>query len=220
MIKRLLILVLLLLLSTGCDDPKRIAEANAIRRQSEASYLATATAVAVQANATATAVADIEHVREATRDERIAREETLIQWSTIALVAIILTLSIAVSISSIGTATAYTYWVGQHARLIWIDRATRTWPIMLDIQTGRLIDLETGERARIDDIQPLDHRRLILSGQVRTTGLLADAAQKMARLTRDGSAGSALPAIAHSVPTLSDASPEQHGSDQQTTATP
>ncbi len=207
---KLMTISLALLLLTACGpDPVRQAKAHAIYSEADTQAAATATAVAIQERsagvaiaATATAIADEEAVRAATRDDRIARQENLIWWSTVGGVITLLAIAISLSVASVGGAMAFTRRAGLQARLVRLDRATRTWPVMLDIKTGLLVDLETGERARLGEVSQLDHRRLIISGQVRTTGLLAQAATEIAKSAKSPQPGDMLPAIGQSVPLL------------------
>ncbi|MHC4984388.1 MAG: hypothetical protein ACYTF6_14625 [Planctomycetota bacterium] len=223
MMRKLFLFLALALLLTGCTDPVKLEKARAIRVEAEANAhavrseadveaMATVTAVAIEAqaanvsiSATATRIADEEAVMAKTQKDRVARQENLIWWSSIAGVVVILALGLAIGISSVGTATAFTYWAKQQARLIWMDKTTRTWPVMLDVKTGVLVDLETGERARLVSAQRVDHRRLVISGQVRTTGLLVQAAENIAKDAKDAKPGDMLPAIGQSVPLLKEA---------------
>ena len=217
---KFLVVLALALLVAGCTDPVRVEKARAIRVEAEADAhavwseadteaMATATAVAIQEKsesmriaATATAIADNEEVMAQTQEERIVRKENLIWWSTVSGAIVLLAIGVALLITSTGGAVAVVRKAQLEARLVRIDKTTRTWPIMLDTKTGILVDLETGERARIGDIHPLDHRRLIISGQVRTTGLLAQSAEKIAKSTKSSQPGDMLPAIGQSVPLL------------------
>lgn len=206
--KTILVLALALLLAS-CTDPVKVEKANAIRRESEAAYLATATAVAIEVkaadvaiSATAVAIADEEAIMAATQAERIVRKETFVTWSGRIIVAWLMILAVVFSIVSIGGSVAASRKANLEARLVRLDRTTRSWPIMLDTKTGLLVDLETGERARLGDVQRVDHRRLIISGQVRAIGLLAQSAEKIAKVTRDAQPGDMLAAIGQSVPLL------------------
>jgi len=208
MTKKMLIVVLAMLVG-GCTDPVRMEEANAIRRESEAQYMATATAVALEAKAadvsiaaTATAIADNEVVMAATRPERIAKGKATQKWLVRFGLAYISVLLLAFCIVSIGGSVAASRKANLEARLVRIDKTTRTWPILLDTQTGILVDLETGERARLGDVQKIDHRRLVVSSQIRAVGLLAQAAEKIAKSTKDAQPGDMLPAIGQNVPML------------------
>ena len=199
----------LALLLAGCTDPVKVEKANAIRRESEAQYLATATAVAIEVKAadvaiaaTATAIADSEAIMAETQAERIALRESTINWATRGAAVFVVAAVVAFCIVSIGGSVAASRKANLEARLIRIDRTTRTWPILLDTKTGMLVDLETGERARLGNVQKIDHRRLIISGQVRTTGLLAQAAENIAKSTKDAKPGDMLAAIGQSVPLL------------------
>lgn len=215
-------LLLVALLLIGCTDPVKLEKARAIRIDAEANeyvkrsevdieVLATATAVAIleksagmRVAATATAIADSQEVMARTQDDRVARKENLIWWSTVSGVIAVLAIGGAFSISATGGAVAVVRKAQLEARLVKIDKATRIWPVMIDLKTGILVNLETGERARIGDVHPLDHRRLIVSGQVRTTGLLAQTAERIAKSTKSAQPGDMLPAIAQSVPLLKD----------------
>lgn len=205
--KRLLVMLALVLVLTGCTDPKRVEEANAIRRESEALYLATATHVAMQEElasvrlaATATAIADKEAVRATTQANRIARQKSVIRWSTVAGVVVILALAFALSIASIGGATAFAHWVRIRARLVWLSEATRTFPIYLD--KGWLVDLEAGERARLNAPSQPHPGRLTGSIQARVIGLLAQSGVNIAKAAKDAQPGMVLPAIGQKVPLL------------------
>jgi hypothetical protein len=209
MIKRLLVMLplALVLVLVGCTDPVKVEKANAIRRESEALYLATATHVAMEAKATdvaiaaaATAMADEEEVRAETQAERIAKQEKVIKWSTVSLAVLMLGLTVCLIVAAGGGAVAFVSYVNLQARLIWIDRTTRTFPIYL--HKDLLADLEVGERARLDEPSQAHVGRLIGSVQARVTGLLAQSAEKIAKSTGDAQPGDMLPAIGQSVPLL------------------
>jgi hypothetical protein len=207
--RRLVVIVALLLVVAGCADPVRVEKANAIRRESETQYMATATAVAISREeadvriaATATAVADQETVMVATRPERVGRERAFVKWTGRFAVAWLLAVLVAFCIFSVGGAVAASRRANLEARLVRVDRATRTWPVMLDLKTGLLVDLETGERARLGDVSRVDDRRLVISGQVRAVGLLAQSAERIAKGAKSADPGDMLPAIGQSVPAL------------------
>lgn len=197
--RKLFLLLALALLLAGCgQNPVKEAQARAI----DAETAATRTATGLDQRERTIEIDDKAAVLAATKDDRIARQENLIWWSSVAGVVVILALALAIGISSVGTATAFTYWTKQQARLVRMDKTTRTWPVMLDIKKGLLVDLETGERARLGDVHQIDHRRLVISGQARTTGLLAQAAENIAKFTKDAQPGDMLAAIGQSVPML------------------
>jgi len=198
--KKLIMLGLALLLAGCGPDPVRIEKADAIRRESETQYLATATAVAIQARATAIAIADDEAVMAATRDDRIAWQENVMWWSTVAVVLVLLALATSLSVAVGGGAVAVVRYANLQARLVWLDKATHTFPIL--VEKGLLVDFEAGERARLDAPSQPHVGRLVGSVQARVIGLLTQAAVQMAKSVKDGRAGSSLPAIAHSVPIL------------------
>lgn len=222
MIRRLFVVLALALLLAGCTDPEKVERANAIRRESEALYLATATHVAMEAKAadvaiaaTATAVADEEAVRAATQAERIARQETVIDWTARGAVVFVVAAVVAFCIVSIGGSVAASRKANLEARLVKLDRITRTFPILL--QDGWLVDLETGERARLDQPSQPHTGRLIGSIQARVVGLLAHSAEKVAKSTKDAKPGDMLPAIGQSVPLLEgDWLPELKGANDET----
>jgi len=212
MMRKLLLFLALALLLAGCDDPVKVEKANAIRRESQVAATATIAAVQIEVKAadiaiaaTATRIADEEAVAAATQAERIVRTETLVTWSGWVIVTWLVTLAVGFCIFSIGGSVAASRKANLEARLIRLDKTTRTWPVMLDTKTGILVDLETGERARLGDVSAIDHRRLIISGQVRTTGLLAQAAENIAKSTKDAKPGDMLAAIGQSVPLLKEA---------------
>jgi uncharacterized protein YceK len=203
--KKILIVLAVAVLLSGCADPKRVEQANAIRRESEAQYMATVTAVEIEASK----AADKEAVRQATIDERIARQETIINWSKVVVIVQMIVAVILLSATCVVVARHFTHKVALWSMTVKVDKTTRTWPVLVDLKTGRLTDLETGERAMLDDIRQLDHRRLIISGQTRVTGLLAQSAERIAKGTKAASPGDFLAAIGQSVPLLS----ERGGSD-------
>lgn len=207
--KQLFLLLALALLLAGCTDPVRVETARAIRVEADTKAMATATAVAVEVKAadvaiaaTATAIADSEAIMAATQAERIALRESTINWAARGAAVFVVAAVLAFCIVSIGGSVAASRKANLEARLIRVDRTTRTWPILLDTKTGILVDLETGERAKLGDVHQIDHRRLIISGQVRTTGLLAQAAENIAKSTKDAKPGDMLAAIGQSVPLL------------------
>lgn len=216
MTRCLLVLLTLALLLSGCTDPVRQAKAKAIEMEAQDSrnlvnveVAATATAVAVwkeladlRISATATATADEETVMAETQNERIARKEKVISATTKAFVAIIVSACVAFCVVSIGGATAASRKANLEARLIRIDKTTRTWPILLDTKSGYIVNLETGERALLTDAAPVNPGQLAISGQVRTAGLLAQAAENIAKSTKDAKPGDMLPAIGQSAPLL------------------
>lgn len=220
MIRRLFVLLTLSLVLTGCDDPKRVAQGNAIRRESEALYLATATAVATEKEAadldieirrlradaaikaTATVTADREYILAQTQAERLARKEKIIGATANAVVTIIVSVCAAFAIVSFGAATAASRKASLESRLIRIPKDTRVWPVLLDTKAGYIVNLETGERARLTDASPANPGQLMISGQVRTTGLLARAAEKIAKSAKSPQPGDMLAAIGQSVPLL------------------
>lgn len=208
MTRKLLAVMVLTLVLAGCaPNPVKVEKAQAIRRESEAQYMATATAVAIgrkeadiRIAATATAVANEEEVRDETQAERIAREECLIKWSTVASAIVLLALAVSLLIASAGGAVAFVRYANLQARLVWLNRTTRTFPIYLD--RGLLVDLEAGERAWLDELSQPHTGRLIGSIQARVTGLLAHSAEKIAQSTGNAQPGDMLPAIGQSVPLL------------------
>jgi uncharacterized protein YceK len=198
--KKILMILVLATLLSGCSDPKRVEVANAIQRESEAQYLATVTAVEIEASK----AADKEAIRLETIDERIARQEAIVKWSTGVAIALMIVMAILLSGTGVVAARRVAHKLALWAMTVKVDRVTRTWPVLVDLKTGRLTDLETGERAMLDDIRQLDHRRLIISGQARVTGLLAQSAEKIAKSTKAASPGDFLAAIGQSVPLLSE----------------
>lgn len=197
----LLALGLVLILSACGQNPIEEAQARAI----DAETAATRTATGLDQRERAIDMDDGAAVLAATQDDRIAQQENLIWWSTVAGVVVILSLAASVAVVSIGGSRALAARAMLRANLVWLDKTTRTWPVMLDTKTGILVDLETGERARLGDVSAIDHRRLIISGQVRTTGLLAQTAQDIAKSAKDAKPGDMLAAIGQSVPLLKEA---------------
>lgn len=214
MIRRAVLLVLLLavLVTVACDpSPVEEAEGHAIEVLADVEVLATATAVALGAeekgvaiSATATAVADEEWVRAESQEERLARVEAIIGVTKWVCILLIVVWGVAASASgawaAVGSAQAWVTAVELRARLVRLDSKTRTWPVMLDLQSGRMVNLETGERADLGVPQQVDHRRVVISGQVRNMGLLAQAAYWIAKVTKSASPADNLAAIAMKVP--------------------
>ncbi len=202
--KKLLVVLILALTLTSCDDPVREAKARAI----DAETSAIVTETTLQERERTIEIEDKKAISSATRDDRIAFRENLWWWGTVSSV-VLLAVAISLSIASIGGGIALARRAQLRACLVRLDRTTRTWPVLLDLKTGIVVDLETGERAKIGDVRSLDHRRLIISGQVRTTGLLAQAAAEIAKAAKDAQPGDMLPAIGQSVPILSIQSKEE-----------
>lgn len=214
LIRRLLfVLLALVLVLTGCqEDPRKRAQADAIRLDSQVRATATIAPVRIEETraamaiaATATAIADEEMMRAETQAERIEREERIIKASARAVVGVIVAACVALSIVAIGSSLAASTKANLEARLIRIDPTTRTFPLLLegDKQGNRyLINLETGERFNVTKPAPVNPGMLAISGQVRTTGLLAAAAEKIAKSTKSPQPGDMLPAIGQAVPLL------------------
>jgi hypothetical protein len=205
--KKIVVLALALVVLTGCTDPKRIEQANAIRRESEAAFAATSTAVALDEQertigiqATATAIAQKEKERRATEGDRIKRKKATQKAAVIFGAAYVSIIFLATAIALLGNATAEAKRANLQARLVHLDPETRCFPVMVD--GPWLVDLETGERALLTSVSQPHAGKLAISGQTRTTGLLAQAAEKIAKAAKSPQPGDMIPAIGGNVPML------------------
>ena len=204
--KKLLILSMFLLMFAsrcGCQpSPESLARATVIAAQP--GQTATAAAPAIQATATAAAVQG--YIATQTQDDVVALRENVLWWGSVCICGLM------VAVSVVGGKFAYR--AGQVAEkaaqkkadlaasTIHIDRKTKTWPILVDWDRGRVLNLETGAQVDIRAIMPPDARLIAASHRVRETGVLADAAVGIAGKTKDAQPADMLPGVAASVPLL------------------
>lgn len=202
--KKLLLLSMLLFASQcGCQpSPESLARATVIAAQPGQTAMAAAPGI----QATATAVAVEGYIATETQDDWVAFKENVIWWGSICACGLLVVASLVVG--------KFAYRAGQAAEkatakkadlaasVIRIDRKTKTWPILVDWQQGRVLNLETGAQIDIQAIMPHDARLIATSHRVREAGVLADAAVNIAKSTKDAQPADMLPGMAASVPLL------------------
>jgi len=198
------ICTMLLLCCAGClePSPQDWAEATVIAAQPGQ----TATAAAPNIQATATAVAVKGHIKAATEDDIIALKENVIWWSAIALCVLIMVGVIVIGkfAHRVGNAAekAAEKKLDLAASVIHINKKTKTWPILVDWDRGKLLNLETGERVDIRSVAPADPRLIAISHRVREAGIYADATRDIGKSAKDARAADMLPGVAANVPLL------------------
>jgi len=195
--------LMLLLYSMSCSpSPQDFAEATVIAARPGA----TATAAAPSVHATATAVVIESRIKEATEDDLVAFWENVIWWGTIATCVLIVVGVVVVGKlvyrtgDAAGKATQKK--LDLTASVVHVSKRTKTWPILVDWDRGRLLNLETGERVDIWTIAPADSRLIAISHRVREAGIYADAAVSIAAKSKSPQPGDMLPSVAASVPLL------------------
>jgi hypothetical protein len=196
-------IVLLSVFSCG-PSPQDYAEATVIANQPGA----TMTAAAPSAYATATAVAIEGHIKEATEDEETAFWENVWWWGAICACVLLVVGTVVVSKFAYKTGGAAEKATQKKlelaASVIHVNKNTKTFPVLVDWEKGRILNLETGERVDIRSLAPPDARLIAISHRVREVGLYTDAAVKIAGKSKSPQPSDMLPSVAASIPVLNE----------------
>jgi|GEM_PF-6233903 len=176
--KKILLFVLFCLFLAACGpatpDPIEVAKARAL--DAETSAQAEADRIANERSRLAL------QERQETADDRVAFKENLLWWG-----------SIAACVSVVATAGGYWYFIiyrsgmafakraDLQSRIVHISRDTRLAPILVDWEQNKVVNLDTGEVKNLCYAALPDPYRLALTQRTKEIGVLADAAEKIAK---------------------------------------